>query len=88
MTLGLQQLADAAVRALSAAVNDPQTAIQAMDVMKLVLVGLAQLDLIGVPHVHDSGGVLRLRAPSCSFVYFAFYAGTHSPVWRTGPHRL
>lgn len=66
VTLGIQQICDVAVRALSEAINDPHTAIQSMDVLSSLLGSLAKMDL-GVPNARDDGGILRLCAPRRSF---------------------
>ncbi|MGY0019828.1 DUF2254 domain-containing protein [Streptomyces sp. cg35] len=59
---GLRVLADIALRALSAAVNDPTTAVQAIDriVQFLAAVGRAPLDTLR--HA-DRGGAVRLVQP-------------------------
>jgi len=59
---------DIAVRALSPGVNDPFTATQCMDVLTSLLATLATMPL-GVPHVRDSKGRIRLCAPRRSFSY-------------------
>jgi hypothetical protein len=66
VTLGIQQLADIAVRALSPGVNDPHTAIQCMDVLTALLATLAHTKL-GVPNARDKDGNLRVWAPRRSF---------------------
>ena len=68
VTLGIQQLSDIAVRALSPGINDPQTAIQCMDVLSACLVTMAKMDL-GVPNARDSDGHVRLCAPRRSFSF-------------------
>jgi uncharacterized membrane protein len=68
VTLGIQQLCDIAMRALSPGVNDPHSAIQCMDVLSSLLASLALLDL-GVPHAVDGNGHTRLYAPRRSFSY-------------------
>ncbi|MEU8484010.1 DUF2254 domain-containing protein [Streptomyces sp. NPDC048641] len=59
---GLRQLADIALRALSPAVNDPTTAVQALDriVQFLAAVANRPLDSLRYP---DRGGVVRLVQP-------------------------
>ena len=70
VTLGLQQIADIAVRALSPGVNDPHTAIQCMDVLSSVLSRLSEVHgLTAFPHVCDDNGVIRVFGPRPSFVY-------------------
>jgi uncharacterized membrane protein len=55
----LRLLVDVAVRALSAAVNDPTTTVQALDQIEALLTMLAERDL-GTGRVTDDGGNLRL----------------------------
>jgi uncharacterized membrane protein len=69
VTFGIQQLSDIAMRALSPGINDPQTAIQCMDVLSEVLGHLACIKL-AVPHAVDQDGILRVCAPRRSFSYF------------------
>ncbi|MFE6886856.1 DUF2254 domain-containing protein [Streptomyces sp. NPDC057694] len=59
---GLRVLADVALRALSAAVNDPTTAVQAIDriVQFLAAVGRGPLDTL---RYRDRGGAVRLVQP-------------------------
>lgn len=68
VTLGIQQLVDTAVRALSAAVNDPQTAIQCMDVLSPLILELANLEL-GVPHSRDEDNFVRICSPRRSLSF-------------------
>ena len=68
VTLGIQQLSDIAVRALSQAINDPHTAIQCMDNLSDLLARLGVMDL-GVPSVRDSKGIVRACAPRRSFAF-------------------
>ncbi|MCX5386646.1 DUF2254 domain-containing protein [Streptomyces sp. NBC_00083] len=56
---GLRQLADIGLRALSAAVNDPTTAVQCLDRMIQVLTALANRPLGAVGHP-DGKGTVRL----------------------------
>ncbi|WP_327351292.1 DUF2254 domain-containing protein [Streptomyces sp. NBC_01304] len=56
---GLRQLADIASRALSPAVNDPTTAVQALDRIQVLLAALAPLPLGRTRH-RGEGGVVRL----------------------------
>ena len=46
ITLGIQQLVDVAVRALSTGVNDPHTAVQAINFLSALFGHLAYLDFI------------------------------------------
>lgn len=68
LSLGIQQLADIAVRALSPGVNDPFTAIQCMDVLTSLLATLAIMDL-AIPAIKDENGHLRACAPRRTFSY-------------------
>ena len=68
VTLGIQQITDIAVRALSPGVNDPQTAIQCMDKLTTLLATLATMEL-GVPNARDEDDVIRVCAPRRSFAY-------------------
>ncbi|CAB9502186.1 Membrane [Seminavis robusta] len=66
--LGVQQLTDVAVRALSAAVNDPFTAVQALDYLSTLFGRLARLSFpIGC--AKDKNGVVRCTSPRRSFAY-------------------
>ena len=84
--LGVQQLTDVAVRALSAAVNDPMTAIQALDYLSTLFGRLAHLSFpIGC--VIDNRGVIRCTSPRRSFIYLLsildsirFYGGSDLQV--------
>jgi uncharacterized membrane protein len=55
----LRLLVDVAVRALSAAINDPTTAVQALDQIEALLVQLAERNL-DVGRVRDDAGELRV----------------------------
>jgi uncharacterized membrane protein len=55
----LRLLVDVGVRALSASVNDPTTAVQALDQIEALLTQLGNLEL-DVGHVRDARGELRL----------------------------
>lgn len=68
ISLGVQQLADIAIRALSPGVNDPFTAIQCMDVLTAVLATLARSDM-PIFSIKDSDGTLRACAPRRTFSY-------------------
>jgi uncharacterized membrane protein len=54
---GIRQLCDVACKALSSAVNDPYTAIQAVDHLAVILCGLAPLPL-GDHRTEDKSGVV------------------------------
>ena len=68
--LGVQQLTDVAVKALSAAVNDPMTAIQALDCLAVLFGWLAHL-AFAISCACDSkdNNLLRVSAPRRSFAY-------------------
>ena len=66
--LGVQQLTDVAVRALSPGVNDPVTAIQALDYLSSLFGRLAHLDFY-INCVRDERGFIRCSAPRRSFTY-------------------
>ncbi|MER5969050.1 DUF2254 domain-containing protein [Streptomyces sp. NPDC002055] len=59
---GLRQLSDIALRALSPAVNDPSTAVQALDRIHQLLAVLVRRPL-GEVHYKDGEGALRLAQP-------------------------
>ncbi len=58
----LRLLVDIAIKALSPAVNDPTTAVQALDEIEDLLLRLGQRHL-AIGAYHDSGGDLRLVVP-------------------------
>ncbi|MEO3974611.1 DUF2254 domain-containing protein [Streptomyces sp. CAU 1734] len=60
--LGLRQLSDIALRALSPAVNDPTTAVQCLDRMVELLSAVAG-DALGAVHHRDRSGTVRLIQP-------------------------
>ncbi|GAA0652591.1 DUF2254 domain-containing protein [Streptomyces thermocarboxydovorans] len=62
LAFGLRQLADIALRALSAAINDPTTAVQALDRIVQLLAALSRRPLDTVVH-RDRGGAVRLVQP-------------------------
>ncbi|MFE0102488.1 DUF2254 domain-containing protein [Streptomyces sp. NPDC059009] len=59
---GLRQLSDIGLRALSPAVNDPTTAVQALDRIVQFLASVAPYPLGALPH-RDRQGVVRLVQP-------------------------
>ncbi|MGH3476865.1 MAG: DUF2254 domain-containing protein [Nocardioidaceae bacterium] len=59
VAFGVRQLADICLRALSASVNDPYTAIQALDHIAVLLAALAQHPL-GNRHLRDANGDVRV----------------------------
>ncbi|MCM2416848.1 DUF2254 family protein [Streptomyces sp. RKAG293] len=60
--IGMRLLADIALRGLSPAINDPATAVQALDHIEDLLLLLADRDL-DVGRVHDADGTLRVMVP-------------------------
>jgi len=62
VAFGIRQLADIAVKALSPAINDPYTAIQAIDHLSVLLASLAGRPL-GNQFLRDSTGALRVVVP-------------------------
>ncbi|MFJ8463864.1 DUF2254 domain-containing protein [Streptomyces swartbergensis] len=59
---GLRQLSDIALRALSSAINDPTTAVQALDRIVQFLAALCRRPLDAALH-RDRGGAVRLVQP-------------------------
>ncbi|AZM74443.1 DUF2254 domain-containing protein [Streptomyces sp. KPB2] len=62
LAFGLRQLSDIGLRALSPAVNDPTTAVQALDRVVQILATLSRRPLDAVPH-RDRRGTVRLVQP-------------------------
>ncbi|MFE9702474.1 DUF2254 domain-containing protein [Streptomyces sp. NPDC005930] len=62
LAFGLRQLSDIGLRALSPAVNDPTTAVQALDRVVQILATLSRRPLDAVPH-RDRRGTVRLVRP-------------------------
>jgi uncharacterized membrane protein len=69
VAFGVRQLADIAVKALSPAVNDPYTSIQALEHLGVVLAALARRRL-GHQQVYDTGGVPRVVMPGRDLHYY------------------
>jgi uncharacterized membrane protein len=63
---GVRQISDIALRALSPAVNDPTTAVNCVDALARLLVGLAQRGPIS-PYRAGSDGTLRVIASGPTF---------------------
>ena len=86
--LGVQQLTDVAVRALSPGVNDPMTAVQALDYLSSLFGRLCHLDFyVNVAIDSDANDMIRCSAPRRSFTYLLsivdairFYGGTDLTV--------
>jgi uncharacterized membrane protein len=62
----IRLLVDIAIRALSPAVNDPTTAVQALDQLEAILVRLGNSHL-DIGNVRDEEGALRLVYPSATW---------------------
>jgi uncharacterized membrane protein len=66
---GVRQLADIASKALSPAVNDPYTAVQAVDHLSVILAALATRPL-GDQSLTDGHGTPRVHIPARDWAYF------------------
>jgi uncharacterized membrane protein len=66
---GVRQLADIAAKALSPAINDPYTAVQALDHLSVILAALASKPL-GNQVLRDREGHVREVVPGRDFGYF------------------
>lgn len=66
---GVRQLADVASKALSPAINDPYTAVQAVDHLSVILGALARHPL-GGQALTDETGVPRVLVPGRDWAYF------------------
>jgi uncharacterized membrane protein len=81
LAFGFRQLVDIAQRALSPGINDPTTAVQAIDVLHDLLRRLAPRHLAPTCHF-DSDRVLRLAIPELSFAgYLGLAVGQ---IWHYG----
>lgn len=69
VAFGIRQLADIAVKALSPAINDPYTAIQAIDHLSVLLASLAGRPL-GNQFLRDGTGAVRVVVPGRDLEYF------------------
>jgi uncharacterized membrane protein len=69
VALGVRQLADIAVKALSPAINDPYTSIQAIEHLSVLLAALAGRRLGCTLH-HDASGELRVVVPGRDLAYY------------------
>ncbi len=69
VAFGVRQLADIASKALSPAINDPYTAVQAVDHLSVILAALAARPL-GGQTLTDSSGTTRVRVPGRDWDYF------------------
>jgi len=69
VAFGVRQLADIGVKALSPAINDPYTSIQAIEHLSVVLASLAGRRL-GNQVLRDPGGVVRVVVPGRDLAYY------------------
>jgi uncharacterized membrane protein len=69
VAFGVRQLADVASKALSPAVNDPYTAVQAVDHLSVILAALATRPL-GGRTLADRNGVDRVHSPGRDWPYY------------------
>jgi uncharacterized membrane protein len=69
VAFGVRQLADVASKALSPAVNDPYTAVQAVDHLSVILAALATRPL-GGRTLTDRKGTARVHSPGRDWGYF------------------
>jgi uncharacterized membrane protein len=67
--LGIRQLADIGSKALSPAINDPYTAVQALDHLSVILSALAPRAL-GGQAFHAPDGSVRVTAPGRDLAYY------------------
>lgn len=86
VAFGFRQLIDIALRAISPAVNDPYTAIQALDHLSQLLCRLAPCQLGAVGHL-DAHGKVRIARPGACFEAYLdlccdqiFRYGAHEPT--------
>jgi uncharacterized membrane protein len=69
VAFGVRQLADIAVKALSPAINDPYTAIQALEHLGVLLAKLVRRPL-GNQHLNDDAGTTRVVVPGRDLSYY------------------
>ena len=69
VAFGVRQLADVAVKALSPAVNDPYTAIQALEHLGVLLAKLVRRPL-GTQRLCDNAGTVRVVVPGRDLSYY------------------
>jgi len=69
VAFGMRQLADIGVKALSPAVNDPYTGMQALEHIATLLAALAPRTL-GNQFLYDEAGRLRVVVPGRDFAYY------------------
>ena len=69
VAFGVRQLADIAVKALSPAINDPYTSIQALEHLGVLLAHLVRRPL-GSQRLHDHAGTTRVVVPGRDLSYY------------------
>ena len=69
VAFGVRQLADIAVKALSPAINDPYTSIQALEHLGVLLAHLVRRPL-GSQRLHDRAGTTRVVVPGRDLSYY------------------
>ena len=69
VAFGVRQLADIAVKALSPAINDPYTSIQALEHLGVLLAKLVRRPL-GNQYLYDDAGTLRVVVPGRDLSYY------------------
>ncbi len=69
VALGIRQLADIGSKALSPAINDPYTAVQALDHLSVILSALAPLPL-GGQTLRATDGTVHVKVPGRDLRYF------------------
>jgi uncharacterized membrane protein len=69
VAFGVRQLADIAVKALSPAINDPYTAIQALEHLGVLLAKLVRRPL-GNQRLRDDAGTTRVVVPGRNLAYY------------------
>jgi len=85
VSLGIQQLSDIAVRALSRGKNDPYSAVQALDSISVVFSRLAG-ETLPVQIAEDDEGIIRVSAPARSYGYLLSI--TMDPIRAYGFHSV
>ncbi|CEM01181.1 unnamed protein product [Vitrella brassicaformis CCMP3155] len=66
MSFSIREITDVAVRALSPGVNDPHSAVQAIDRLSVLFATIAAKQLNHI-FAYDSQGGLRVAMPACTF---------------------
>jgi uncharacterized membrane protein len=82
----IRTIVDIALRALSPAVNDPTTAVQALDALESLLLRLAGRDL-GGGHFHDTAGRVRVVYPAPDWDDLLDLACTEIRHYGAGAHQ-